>query len=105
MRLPALPSARALALLTIAAAVSAAALILGARLRPVVLVTAAFAGALLVALAVDFAWSRAAWRASAVRCARRLPAAFAIGVRKAITLQLENPGRHVWHVRVFDHCD
>jgi uncharacterized protein (DUF58 family) len=105
MRCNVIPSQRSLALLAFAAAASAVALFLGARMQPVAWAAGVFAGALFVALVADYLWSRAAWRASEVRVIRRLPAAFAIGVRKAIQLQLENPSRHRWRMRVFDHCD
>ncbi len=105
MRLAVIPSTRCLALLSSAAAAAALALFLGAQLRWVAPASIAFAAASFLALAADYLLSRRAWRRSGIRITRRLPAAFAIGVRKLIHLQLENSGTRDWRVAVFDHCD
>ncbi len=105
MRLSVIPSTRCLAVLALAAGAAAIALFLGARLRWVTPATGAFAGALLVACVADYLLSHRAWRRSAVRVTRRLPSAFAIGVRKRIQLQFDNTGARDWRIAVFDHCD
>jgi uncharacterized protein (DUF58 family) len=74
-------------------------------------VTAVGGGAALAALVLaalllgDFAASRSAWRRSQVTLTRRLPAAFAIGVRREIELALDVHGPYDWSCRLFDFFD
>jgi uncharacterized protein (DUF58 family) len=105
MRIAVIPSAACLALLSAATLGCVGALFAGVPVRLVGPVTAAFGGALLLALTADYLLSRRAWRAAKVRVTRLLPSAFAIGVRKQVHLQLENEGSRAWRVAVFDHCD
>jgi uncharacterized protein (DUF58 family) len=55
--------------------------------------------------ALDILLTRSAWRAAGVRMSRRLPSAFAIGVKKLVYLQFECAGTRAWRFEVFDHCD
>jgi uncharacterized protein (DUF58 family) len=55
--------------------------------------------------ALDFSRSRARWRGASPRLVRRLPAAFAIGVRREISLGIEIDGALDWHCEVYDHAD
>jgi uncharacterized protein (DUF58 family) len=100
-----IPSSRLLLLLAAAAVAAAAALFAGARLAQVGWAAAGFAVVLAAATAADFAISRRAWRLSQVRMTRRLPSAFAIGVKQFVHLQFESLGKRSWHCTAFDHCD
>jgi uncharacterized protein (DUF58 family) len=61
--------------------------------------------ALLAAAAWDYAASRRAWRRSAVKMTRRLPAAFAIGVNRPVHLIIDTQGTDVWRCELHDHAD
>jgi len=105
MKVRIIPSARLVLLVTAAAVAAAAALFAGVPLELVVSGSALFAFGLLVACACDFALTRHAWRQSEVRLVRRLPSAFAIGVRQTIFLGFESTGTRRIRCAVFDHCD
>ena len=105
MRPPLIPSRSATTLVLAAGAVAIAALAAGAPLAIVELVAGVFCASLALLTAMDYLLTRAAWRRAAVRVTRRLPSAFAIGVRRPVTLVFENPGTRTWRCRVFDHCD
>jgi uncharacterized protein (DUF58 family) len=92
-------------LLGLGAVAAIAALSLGIPRRSVGSAATAFALALVVLTVVDYFVSRRAWARAEVRLARRLPSAFAIGVKKQIHVQLETVGRNTWHCELFDHCD
>jgi len=59
----------------------------------------------LVAGGVDYATSRGAWRRSSPRMVRRLPAAFAVGVRREVHLAIEIEGARSWRSELHDHAD
>ena len=105
MKLPILPSARLVLLVTVAAVTAAGALFAGLPLDLVVSASGMFAFGLLVACACDFGLTRNAWRQSDVRMVRRLPSAFAIGVRQTVFLGFESTGTRRVRCAVFDHCD
>jgi uncharacterized protein (DUF58 family) len=105
MRLRVIPGPRLLLLVAAAGVAVAAALLSGANLRLVSLASAAFAVALLLLGTLDFLLTRRAWRLAQVRMVRRLPSAFAIGVRQLIHLQFESAGARPMHCSVYDHCD
>jgi uncharacterized protein (DUF58 family) len=105
MRMRLIPSRTCLALAFGAATASAVALFAGAELRWVAQATAGFALLLLAATAADYLVSRRAWLRSEPRMVRRLPSAFAIGVKRQIALEFESTGVQNWNVAVFDHCD
>jgi uncharacterized protein (DUF58 family) len=105
MRLRALPSRLTTTLVAIATLAAAVALFAGADLEPVVNACAVFALLLASFAALDYGLTRRAWRESNVRMTRKLPSAFAIGVRKLVHLQLEAEGTRQWRCEVFDHCD
>lgn len=80
------------------------ALLMGVPLRAVAI---GAIGAVLVLLAValiDLLHAARAWQRQPARLARRLPAALAIGVRRAITLSLELEAG-AWRAMVYDHAD
>jgi len=105
MRLRVIPSSRLLLLVTAAGTAAAVALLLGVNLRLVSWLSAWFAAALLLLALGDFLLTRRAWHAAQVRLSRRLPSAFAIGVRQLVHLQLESAGSRSLRCEVFDHCD
>src|SRR5262245_32766890 len=91
----------------VAAAVLAATIasFAGVALESVAQGSLAFASALLVLGSADLVWTRAAWKRAEVRLTRRLPSAFAIGVRRPIHLQLATGGTLAWRCEIFDHSD
>jgi len=100
-----IPSRRSALLVAVAGAAAAIALIAGASLRVTTLAAAAFIVALAAAVTTDYLLSRRDWRAGDIRMVRRLPSAFAIGVRKLIHLQFDGGGARRWRCEVFDICD
>ena len=105
MRLRLIPSQRCLALLALGGVAAAVALFMGIDLDFIAPLTAVFAFTLLVVTTGDYIVSRRAWQRSAVRVQRRLPSAFAIGVKQFVHLQFESSGAQHWACEVFDHCD
>lgn len=99
------PSRLTTSLVAIATLASAFVLFMGAELQVVVNASVVFAVLLVAFVCFDYALTRRAWREADVRMARRLPSAFAIGVKKPVHLQLEAEGSRRWHCEVFDHCD
>ena len=105
MRIRVIPSRLTANLVALATVAAAVALFAGVDLDVVAKMAALGAVALLAAALLDFVVTRHAWRASEVRMVRRLPSAFAIGVKKLVHLQFEATGTRTWHCEVFDHCD
>jgi len=105
MKLRALPSRLTTQVVGIATLVAAVLLLLGAELDMVGTAALTFAVLLATFATLDFLLTRRAWRESEVRMSRRLPSAFAIGVKKLVHLQFEASGSHAWRCEVFDHCD
>jgi len=101
-----MPGRKALmAILTIAAALLVA-LVAGVPVPVAAAIAAAAFVALLVLASLDYAMSLRAWRAASPRLSRRLPAAFAIGVRKPVHLWIElDRGAASWDCRLYDHAD
>jgi uncharacterized protein (DUF58 family) len=86
--------------------VAALAALLGGVARPLVsLATLVSVLVLLAAADADYVLSRRRWRASNVRFARRLPAAFAIGVERSVRVTFQQDGRHEWPFDFYDHID
>src|SRR5688572_3649710 len=81
------------------------ALIARAPLPLVALVTAHLVAMLLGAACADFILSRRKWRAANVRFTRQLPAAFAIGVERAVRATLAHDSMKAWWCELFDHID
>jgi uncharacterized protein (DUF58 family) len=65
----------------------------------------AIVGGLTFIVAVDYVLTRRAWRDAHVSLNRQLPAAFAIGSRRAIRLTVDNPGALPWTLDVHDYVD
>jgi uncharacterized protein (DUF58 family) len=100
--LPGLPLMAALGLGVVAVLVT---LIAGWTVPQATALTLAIAVALLAVCALDYVLSRSAWQRSNVRMTRRLPAAFAIGVRSPVQVEFTlEPGQN-WRVRLHDHTD
>jgi uncharacterized protein (DUF58 family) len=80
-------------------------LLLAVPFRRVAMFSLGGAIALLVLASVDYLLSMRAWCRSAARLTRRLPPAFAIGVKRQVNLSIEIEGPVTWHVGLHDHAD
>jgi uncharacterized protein (DUF58 family) len=105
MQLRAIPSPLAITALAVIAAVVLALLLLGVP-RPVAsaLALAMFVG-LAVACVLDFRRTQGEWRAASATLTRRMPAAFALGVERPITLAFTLTGSQRWRIELHDHAD
>jgi len=99
------PSRRLLVVLAVIGVAALAALLAGVERPLVSLATLVAVLALLAAADADYVLSRRRWRASNVRFARRLPAAFAIGVERPVHARFEQDGLHEWAFELYDHVD
>jgi uncharacterized protein (DUF58 family) len=100
-----LPGRTALWLLAAACAVVIVLLVIGVPVDRARWIAGASLAAVIAAAAIDCAQSRASWRESAVSMARRLPAAFAVGARRQIDLQIDAGGGRHWRCDLHDHAD
>jgi uncharacterized protein (DUF58 family) len=105
MVLRVLPGRTAIWLLGAACAVVIGLLVAGVPVDRARWIAVAALAALIAAAAADYAHSRASWRESAVSMARRLPAAFAIGGRRQIHLQIAAASGRPWRCALYDHTD
>jgi uncharacterized protein (DUF58 family) len=105
MTIPLRPSRRILIVLAIASLSMLALLLGGVPVRTAWTVAWITIAALLLAAALDYGLSRRAWHAASPQMTRRLPTAFAIGVRKGVTLSLLVGGARRWQCRIYDHVD
>ena len=99
------PSPVSLWLLVAAGVVALGALLAGVPLPFVALLTASSTTLLVVAAVADYFVSRRAWLRANVRLARRLPAAFAIGVERPVRVTVEHEGAVSWVGGFYDHVD
>ena len=99
-----IPSRLLLALVAFSVVAATAALIAGVGVGQVGLASAAVGGVLLVATLLDYDLTRRAWRESKPELKRGLPAAFAIGVRKEVTLSIAMKGNRTWQCELYDHA-
>jgi uncharacterized protein (DUF58 family) len=104
MAIRVIPSSPVVALIATGAVIAAAALMLGFPVDRVAWPAAAFAASVLVLLIFDYAVTRRAWRQAAATMRRALPPAFAIGVKKPVTLSFEVQGHRTWQCSVYDHA-
>ncbi|MFO1402266.1 MAG: DUF58 domain-containing protein, partial [Steroidobacteraceae bacterium] len=88
-----------------AAALALALRLLGVPASAVLLLAAALLLLLALAWLLDRALTASAWDDSAVTLQRRLPQAFALGVRGTIRLALAMRGEHAWRLALHDHLD
>src|SRR6185295_9892190 len=86
------------ALMTSTVAVLAA-LLAGVTVTAGVWFAAAAGGILALAAVADLVYSHRAWRQAEPRLTRRLPAAFAIGVKRPVQVSIENDGPLAWQCR------
>ena len=104
-RVRVIPGRRIVAVLAAGAIALLIALIAGVPVRESGWAAAALLALTLVLATADYARSRAAWRRATPRLVRRLPAAFAIGVRREIHLSIELEGNAGWSCELHDHAD
>ena len=105
MKLRVLPSLLTTQVIGVATLAAAVALFLGAELDTIANAALVLVVLLAAFATLDFVLTRRAWRETQVRMTRRLPSAFAIGVRKLVHLQFESEARRPWRCEVFDHGD
>jgi uncharacterized protein (DUF58 family) len=105
MRLSVIPGKRLLLGLAAGALGALIALIGGAPIAVVAQLSIVWFVLLIGVAVADYVISRRAWRQSVVRMTRGLPAAFALGARRAITLTFEVESAGDWQARVYDHLD
>jgi len=105
MQLRFMPGRWLLRLLTAAGLLATIALFAQVPLQQVGLSATAFSALLLVLALIDLLLTRRSWREAQVLMSRRLPSAFAIGVRQSVLLQFESAGTRRLRMAVFDHCD
>lgn len=99
-----IPSRTLIAIVLAAVAVATAALVAGISVSTVGTAAAAFAAVTVLAAAADAAFTQRAWRAASPAMTRQLPAAFAIGVQKPVTLSIAVAGGHRWRGSLYDHA-
>jgi uncharacterized protein (DUF58 family) len=99
------PGRRLIAALGASAVALLVALLAGGPVRETGWVSAGLLALAVALTAVDYRRSLALWRAAQPRIHRRLPAAFAIGVRREIHLAIELEGHVNWRCRLYDHAD
>ena len=105
MTIPLVPGRPTLLACGISIVGTLAALLAGVAVAVAGPIAALVLGGLMVAMLVDYAITRVAWRRTAVTLARHLPAAFAIGSRRSIRVTLDNPGTLTWTVDLHDYVD
>jgi uncharacterized protein (DUF58 family) len=102
---PVIPARNALVALGILATALLVALVMGVPAHTGALVATVGLLGILAAGILDYATSIRAWQQAAPRMTRRLPAAFAIGVPRAIELAIEATGDRRWVCRLHDRAD
>jgi uncharacterized protein (DUF58 family) len=105
MRIRVVPGRLLMQLCAAAVLAASVALLAGAGVAPVMRAGVAFLGLSAVVTLADWGLTRRAWRNAGARLVRRLPSAFAIGVRRPVVLALECTGTRRWHCQLFDHHD
>ena len=104
MRLAAIPGRGSILALTAGAVAVGLVLVTGTRAEARGLALS-WAVALAVACLIDYSTTRRAWRAAAVQLRRELPPAFAIGVRRTVSLRVATAGRESWRCELRDFLD
>ena len=106
MTLPFRPSRATLIAVATAAALLLVLLVAGMAIAVAWRIAAAMIAALFLAIAGDYVLSKRRWQLAAPTMTRRLPTAFAIGVRKEVTLSLSlSESATGWRCRLYDHVD
>src|SRR5688572_18099615 len=99
-----IPSRPSIAIMLAIVVAVTAMLIAGVPVDRMAMPAAAVAAAFFVAMLADYLLTKRAWRASAPAMTRGLPAAFAIGVPKPVTLSIAVTGASTWQCSLFDHA-
>ena len=99
------PGRSAIILLAGGAVVTAAALLAGVHIATASWVATIIVLGLTAAIGWDYSASVRAWRRSSPKMMRRLPQAFAVGVRRSVQLILEIDGPLTWRCAMYDHAD
>ena len=93
----------------VALAASAAAVLLALLMGLSGTVAGRIAAIVLVALLAigiwDYAASLRAWRRASPAMTRRLPSAFAVGVKRPVHLAIDTQGTGAWRCELYDHAD
>jgi len=105
VRPPLIPGRTALLALAVCTGVVLFTLVAGMSPATALLAAIAILVGLITATAWDYAATRRAWRRSTPTMTRRLPAAFAIGIKRQIGLTIENDASDVWTCVLHDHAD
>ena len=105
MHIPLIPARGLIRGVAIGAGVLLVALIAGLSVAAAAAVAAAVLIGVIVATALDYAISRRAWREASPALTRRLPAAFAIAVKRPVHLAIEIEGSGQWTCALYDHAD
>ncbi len=100
-----IPAQRLLLTLAVGALAALIALVAGARVSDVALLSVAWLVLLGAAATADYVTSRRAWQQSVVRLSRGLPPAFALGARRTVGLSFEIEGPFSWIGQVYDDVD
>jgi uncharacterized protein (DUF58 family) len=98
-----IPSRIAIGLVAAATTAALVALIAGIAVERVAIAAVIFALIFVVAMIADYQDTRRAWLLSAPSLTRHLPAAFAIGVSKQVTMSIALTGTDTWHGAIYDH--
>jgi uncharacterized protein (DUF58 family) len=105
MRIRVIPGKQLLLALGGATIAALLALLTGRTVEVVSKLTGAALLVLLTVSAADYLISRRAWCECGARMLRGLPPAFALGVKRPVTLAIEIGGIDEWRVRVYDHLE
>jgi uncharacterized protein (DUF58 family) len=105
MRVRFIPASPAFAAVAAGAVCLLVALLLGVSVTTAAWAAAAWTGVLAAATAADYRLTRRAWRETAPRMTRVVPAALAVGVKRDIELIIEGDGTSRWNVAIYDHSD
>src|SRR3954471_605712 len=101
----AVPGRTTIAALALVAAAALLALLAGLHVATVTRISIAECAAIALAAGADYLRSVRTWRQASPVMKRHLPAAFAIGVEKTITLAIESSGGQTWRCELHDHSD
>jgi uncharacterized protein (DUF58 family) len=100
-----IPGRRAIAALGAMSAGALVILVTGVPVDVATRLTLAVVTVLLIVAAWDYVTSVRAWRRASATMTRRLPAAFAIGVKRPVQLTIDAGGSTTWHCQLHDHAD
>jgi uncharacterized protein (DUF58 family) len=105
MRISFIPGRRTIAIVAAAAAVVLAALVLGLAVPIAAAVATTILAVVAAATVLDLVLSRRSWQRAAPAMVRRLPSAFAIGVKRPVQLAIDVEGSETWDCQLYDHAD